>query len=147
MCSVHTAPDVDLDLLSCSTYLAATPLPPPPALVPASPTPPPPGATAAQLTCLLPLPLLHPRILPPPPPLCPWPPSGATAAQLTHLNMDKSSVLAAAVQQRYGGQHEGLLGEMQLAFVAFVFGQSLDGFAQWKGRWGWAGGGGVGGDI
>lgn len=26
----------------------------------------------------------------------------------------------------------GLLGELQFAFIAFVFGQSLEGYAQWK---------------
>lgn len=34
--------------------------------------------------------------------------------------------------KHYGGALEGLLGELQMAFIAFVFGQSLDGYAQWK---------------
>ena len=55
---------------------------------------------------------------------------GLSAAQLTALNLDKSAQLLQAVQERYGGDLEALLGEMQYAFVAFVFGQSLDGFAQ-----------------
>lgn len=33
---------------------------------------------------------------------------------------------------RYGGRLEGLLGELQFAFIAFVYGQSLDSYAQWK---------------
>lgn len=37
-----------------------------------------------------------------------------------------------AATEHYGGQLEGLLGELQFAFIAFVFGQSLDGYAQWK---------------
>jgi len=34
--------------------------------------------------------------------------------------------------KHYNGCPEGLLGELQFAFVAFVFGQSLDAYAQWK---------------
>ena len=34
--------------------------------------------------------------------------------------------------RHYNGKLEGLLGEMQFAFIAFVFGQSLQGYAQWK---------------
>jgi hypothetical protein len=33
-------------------------------------------------------------------------------------------------RDRYGGSLEPLLGELQFAFVAFVYGQSLDGFSQ-----------------
>ena len=55
---------------------------------------------------------------------------GLSPAQLTALNLDKSAVLV-KLGQRYGGRLEGLLGELQFAFVAFVYGQSLDG--------GWAG--------
>lgn len=58
---------------------------------------------------------------------------GLSAAQLTALNLDKSAQLLQAVQERYGGDVEALLGEMQYAFVAFVFGQSLDGFSQVSG--------------
>ena len=66
---------------------------------------------------------------------------GLTAAELTAANLDKSAALLAAVGQRYGSGSscgslscmEGLLGELQFAFAAFVFGQSLDGFSQVKG--------------
>ena len=64
---------------------------------------------------------------------------GLTAAELTAANLDKSAALLAAVGQRYGSGSvslscmEGLLGELQFAFAAFVFGQSLDGFSQVRG--------------
>eukprot|EP00195_Chlamydomonas_chlamydogama_P010479 CAMPEP_0202899088 /NCGR_PEP_ID=MMETSP1392-20130828/7417_1 /ASSEMBLY_ACC=CAM_ASM_000868 /TAXON_ID=225041 /ORGANISM="Chlamydomonas chlamydogama, Strain SAG 11-48b" /LENGTH=502 /DNA_ID=CAMNT_0049585185 /DNA_START=78 /DNA_END=1586 /DNA_ORIENTATION=+ len=58
--------------------------------------------------------------------------AGATASELTAMNLDKSGVLQAVLQERYKGDPLGLLGELQYAFVAFVFGQSLDGFMQWK---------------
>lgn len=35
-------------------------------------------------------------------------------------------------QEHYNGQVQGVIGELQYAFIAFVYGQSLDGFAQWK---------------
>jgi A1 cistron-splicing factor AAR2 len=58
---------------------------------------------------------------------------GLTAAELTSLNLDKSALVLRVAAERYRGSVEGLLGEMQFAFVAFVFGQSLDGFAQVRG--------------
>jgi hypothetical protein len=52
---------------------------------------------------------------------------GLSPAQLTALNLDKSALLVKLAGQRYGGRLEGLLAELQFAFVAFVYGQSLDG--------------------
>ncbi len=52
--------------------------------------------------------------------------AGLSPAQLTALNLDKSGVLV-QLGQRYAARLEGLLGELQFAFVAFVYGQSLDG--------------------
>ncbi len=74
---------------------------------------------------------------------------GLSASELTAVNLDKSPVLLAAAAKRLaslspsieggkeggqgrGGSLRGLLGELQFAFVAFVYGQSLDGYAQWK---------------
>ncbi|KAJ9532008.1 hypothetical protein QJQ45_003699 [Haematococcus lacustris] len=59
-------------------------------------------------------------------------PLGADAQHLTHLNLDKSHLLNQVLQEQYQGQLEQLLGELQFAFIAFVFGQSLDAYAQWK---------------
>jgi A1 cistron-splicing factor AAR2 len=53
--------------------------------------------------------------------------AGATAAELTALNLDKTPLLEELIVSRYGGQDDAILGELQFAFVAFVFGQSLDG--------------------
>ncbi len=53
--------------------------------------------------------------------------TGLTPAQLTALNMDRSTQLAAAAAAHWGGDVRGLVGELQFAFIAFVFGQSLQG--------------------
>ncbi|KAG1676959.1 hypothetical protein FOA52_014835 [Chlamydomonas sp. UWO 241] len=57
---------------------------------------------------------------------------GMSPAQLTAANMDKSAQLLGVARDRHGGALEPLLGELQFAFIAFVYGQSLDGFSQWK---------------
>uniref|UniRef100_A0A383WLT7 AAR2 splicing factor homolog n=1 Tax=Tetradesmus obliquus TaxID=3088 RepID=A0A383WLT7_TETOB len=79
---------------------------------------------------------------------------GLPAAQLTALNMDKTALLEQVIdrynnssssssssrstptgqqqQQQSGPQGIEVLGELQFAFIAFVFGQSLEGFMQWK---------------
>eukprot|EP00878_Enallax_costatus_P017015 GHUV01017863.1.p1 GENE.GHUV01017863.1~~GHUV01017863.1.p1 ORF type:complete len:319 (+),score=153.78 GHUV01017863.1:49-1005(+) len=70
---------------------------------------------------------------------------GTSAAQLTALNMDKTGLLEQAMQryssssgssgsphQRDDPQGIQLVGELQFAFIAFVFGQSLEGYMQWK---------------
>ncbi|MEW5306662.1 MAG: hypothetical protein WDW36_009113 [Sanguina aurantia] len=68
--------------------------------------------------------------------------AGLTPAQLTSMNLDKSVLLTQLLQRQR--QHGGggssssadgglpLLGELQFAFVAFLYGQSLQGFMQWK---------------
>ena len=98
------------------------------AVAPSAPTPPAAAAAGPSGRCFytrLPGRLLKQR--------------GLTAAELTAANLDKSAALLAAVGQRYGSGGgmspscmEGLLGELQFAFAAFVFGQSLDGFSQVK---------------
>ncbi|KAM4087763.1 hypothetical protein ACB094_07G020500 [Castanea mollissima] len=47
---------------------------------------------------------------------------GIHGQELTSLNIDKD----------YGGSEYVLLGELQFAFIAFLMGQSLEGFLQWK---------------
>jgi hypothetical protein len=65
---------------------------------------------------------------------------GLTAAQLTALNMDKTALLE-QVMDRYSSSSSSssssaslqgpagteVLGELQFSFIAFVFGQSLEG--------------------
>eukprot|EP00877_Chromochloris_zofingiensis_P000739 jgi/Chrzof1/10666/Cz05g07160.t1 len=58
--------------------------------------------------------------------------AGATAAQLTSLNLDKTPLLLQLIAERFEGQGQDVLGELQFAFLAFVCGQSLQGFLQWK---------------
>ena len=65
---------------------------------------------------------------------------GLTSAELTSINLDKTPALLAALSGRHGSEgsastsiNSGLdviLGELQFAFIAFVYGQSLDGFQQ-----------------
>lgn len=57
---------------------------------------------------------------------------GMTAAELTAANLDKTQMLENVLDQKYGGQEDLLLGELQFAFVAFLMGQSLEAFGQWK---------------
>lgn len=53
--------------------------------------------------------------------------AGATAAQLTSLNLDKTPLLLQLIAERFEGQGQDVLGELQFAFLAFVCGQSLQG--------------------
>ncbi|GIL64628.1 hypothetical protein Vafri_18522 [Volvox africanus] len=58
--------------------------------------------------------------------------AGLNPKQLTALNMDRSHQLEALAAARWGGNVVAVVGEMQFAFIAFVFGQSLRGFDQWR---------------
>uniref|UniRef100_A0A7N0ZQY8 AAR2 protein n=1 Tax=Kalanchoe fedtschenkoi TaxID=63787 RepID=A0A7N0ZQY8_KALFE len=57
---------------------------------------------------------------------------GVSGQELTDLNHDKTRLLETMLAKEYGGCEELFLGEMQFAFVAFLMGQSLEGFMQWK---------------
>lgn len=57
---------------------------------------------------------------------------GMTAAELTAANLDKTQLLENLFDQKYGGLEDLLLGELQFAFIAFLMGQSLEAFGQWK---------------
>ncbi|KAF3949925.1 hypothetical protein CMV_024265 [Castanea mollissima] len=52
--------------------------------------------------------------------------------ELTSLNIDKTQLLESLLIKDYGGSEDLLLGELQFAFIAFLMGQSLEGFRQWK---------------
>nr|CAD1842683.1 unnamed protein product [Ananas comosus var. bracteatus] len=52
--------------------------------------------------------------------------------ELTALNLDKTRLLETILTKDYGGSEDLLLGELQFAFVAFMMGQSLEAFLQWK---------------
>ncbi|GIL90161.1 hypothetical protein Vretifemale_17867 [Volvox reticuliferus] len=53
--------------------------------------------------------------------------AGLNPAQLTALNMDRSRQMEALAAARWGGDMVAVVGEMQFAFIAFIFGQSLQG--------------------
>ena len=66
---------------------------------------------------------------------------GLSAAELTSINLDKSPALLDAASGRYCSEGstsvtsgnaglDAIIGELQFAFIAFVYGQSLDGFSQ-----------------
>ncbi|KAE8666948.1 Detected protein of confused Function [Hibiscus syriacus] len=57
---------------------------------------------------------------------------GVESEQLTSLNLDKTELLETVLVKDYGGSEESLLGELQFAFIAFLMGQSLEAFMQWK---------------
>ncbi|KAI3761018.1 hypothetical protein L1987_51423 [Smallanthus sonchifolius] len=57
---------------------------------------------------------------------------GALSQDLTSLNLDKTSLLESILVKDYGGAEDLLLGELQFAFIAFLMGQSLEAFLQWK---------------
>ncbi|PRW45575.1 AAR2-like protein [Chlorella sorokiniana] len=57
---------------------------------------------------------------------------GLSPQELTALNLDKSKVLEEVLAKHYKGDEQAFLGEFQFAFLAFLLGQSLEGFAQWK---------------
>ncbi|CAN6270898.1 unnamed protein product [Urochloa humidicola] len=55
-----------------------------------------------------------------------------SGGDLTALNLDKTSLLESVLDKHYQGQEDLLLGELQFAFIAFMMGQSLEAFMQWK---------------
>lgn len=54
-----------------------------------------------------------------------------TSQEITRINFDKSFILYNLLSQDFPNP-EDLLGELQFAFIAFVFGDSLESFEQWK---------------
>lgn len=57
---------------------------------------------------------------------------GIHGEQLTSMNLDKTELLESIILKDYGANEDLLLGELQFAFVAFLMGQSLEAFLQWK---------------
>ncbi|MED6132388.1 hypothetical protein PIB30_018590 [Stylosanthes scabra] len=57
---------------------------------------------------------------------------GVSGQELTSLNLDKTQLLETLLAKEYGGSEDLLLGEVQFAFIAFLMGQSLEAFFQWK---------------
>ncbi|KAL8161138.1 hypothetical protein V2J09_012627 [Rumex salicifolius] len=57
---------------------------------------------------------------------------GIGGVELTSMNMDKTHLLESILVKEYEGNEDRLLGELQFAFIAFLMGQSLEAFLQWK---------------
>ncbi|KAK6128540.1 hypothetical protein DH2020_037715 [Rehmannia glutinosa] len=57
---------------------------------------------------------------------------GMCSKELTDLNLDKTQLLESILMKEYGGDEDALLAELQFAFIAFLMGQSLEAFLQWK---------------
>ncbi|MED6167601.1 hypothetical protein PIB30_004410 [Stylosanthes scabra] len=57
---------------------------------------------------------------------------GVSGTELTSLNLDKTQLLETLLAKEYGGSEDLLLGEVQFSFIAFLMGQSLEAFFQWK---------------
>lgn len=57
---------------------------------------------------------------------------GNSPLETTRLHMDRSAQLEEMISRDYRGKELGVLGELQLAYIAFLLGQNYDGFEQWK---------------
>lgn len=57
---------------------------------------------------------------------------GFSGQDLTRLNLDKTHLLETILAREYGGVEDLLLAELQFSFIAFLMGQSLEAFLQWK---------------
>ncbi|KAK1320747.1 hypothetical protein QJS10_CPA03g00497 [Acorus calamus] len=57
---------------------------------------------------------------------------GMSVEELTSLNLDKTQLLETTLMKDFGGAEDKLLGELQFAFIAFLMGQSLEAYHQWK---------------
>ncbi|XP_020591211.1 protein AAR2 homolog isoform X2 [Phalaenopsis equestris] len=55
-----------------------------------------------------------------------------TGEELTALNLDKTMLLKNILMTNFGEDEDLLLGELQFSFIAFMMGQSLEAFIQWK---------------
>ncbi|XP_077243948.1 AAR2 protein family isoform X2 [Tasmannia lanceolata] len=57
---------------------------------------------------------------------------GISGEELTSLNIDKTQLLETILMEDFRGGEDLLMGELQFAFIAFLMGQSLEAFFQWK---------------
>lgn len=57
---------------------------------------------------------------------------GSSPVETTRLHMDRSAQLEEMISKEYKGSELGILGELQIAYIAFLLGQNYDGFEQWK---------------
>jgi A1 cistron-splicing factor AAR2 len=57
---------------------------------------------------------------------------GATPSETTLLHVDRSEQLEQMLAKEYSSDEMGILGELQIAYIAFILGQNYDGFEQWR---------------
>merc|ERR1712048_771137 len=57
---------------------------------------------------------------------------GSSPAETTQMHLDRSKQLEEMVEREYAGDDLGVLGELQVAYVAFLLGQNCDAFDQWR---------------
>lgn len=57
---------------------------------------------------------------------------GASPAETTRLHVDRTVQLEEMIAKEYKGNEFDILGELQLAYIAFLLGQNYDGFEQWR---------------
>ncbi|VFQ99962.1 unnamed protein product [Cuscuta campestris] len=57
---------------------------------------------------------------------------GLSGHELTNMNLDKTQVLETILAKEYDRNEDSLLGELQFSFIAFLMGQSLEAYLQWK---------------
>lgn len=57
---------------------------------------------------------------------------GLSPEETSRLHMDRSGQLDEMIAKEYKGNELNILGELQLAYIAFLLGQNYDGFEQWK---------------
>merc|ERR1712080_467952 len=57
---------------------------------------------------------------------------GITPAETTLLHMDRSAQLEELIAREHAGKEFNILGELQLAYIAFLLGQNCDGFDHWR---------------
>merc|ERR1740121_2345603 len=57
---------------------------------------------------------------------------GRTPAETTSHHLDRTAQLEQMITREYAGCEMNILGELQLAYIAFILGQNYDGFEQWR---------------
>ncbi|XP_065849709.1 uncharacterized protein [Euphorbia lathyris] len=57
---------------------------------------------------------------------------GMRGEELTSLNLDKTELLESILVKDYASSEDILIGELQFSYIAFLMGQSLEAFFQWK---------------
>eukprot|EP01071_Lankesteria_metandrocarpae_P003889 Lankesteria_metandrocarpae@DN3246_c0_g1_i1.p1 len=62
----------------------------------------------------------------------PTPRAGESATEITSKNMDRSAILDRLIASDFKGNESWVIGELQTAYISFLFGQQWQGFEQWK---------------